>query len=308
MLRSAQPWCAAIGMVMLLQPIIAEADNNGGPEGEQSSGVNHGKHGKEQCTSCHGEGVDADRRRPAADDHRACDTADCHAAEFYGSKAEGTKVCFVCHTSRDFWTDMRALVPFPPEHRDFYAEISHKLHLGREGGSESRVEKVTDQGCLFCHQIDADTKEVTRPGHEACKRCHADDVAKVPMSRCNGCHHSRLDAEGKPVATGPIARAGASRVANKFSHEKHRLDRRKKDPTPVSCGVCHLTVANAETLGSIEVHGGSKMMTTACGSCHRSGQKSADGKPVFSITGRCTLCHDSMFDTASVPASHRRDG
>jgi hypothetical protein len=272
--------------------------------GSAEAGVNHRKHGKEACASCHGDAEAADKTRPGSSDHRSCDGAECHAAEFYGDKAAATKVCFVCHTSKDFWTDMRELVGFPAgEGRDYYAEISHKMHLGRGEGGQSRVEKVTDQSCLFCHAIDVTTKEVARPGHAACESCHRES-SKVPMSSCDACHRFRVDADGKPVPSAPISKPAPTRVTRKFSHEKHRLDRRKKEATPVSCGACHLTVAKATSIGSIEVQGGSNMMSAACGACHRSGQKTADGRPIFSITGRCTSCHDSLGDTNPVPRSH----
>src|SRR5262249_30597388 len=146
------------------------------------------------------------------------------------------------------------------DHFDYYAEFSHKVHLGAHGAkNESFVGKVTDEGCLFCHKVNVETKEVTRPRHAECQGCHADG-SKIPMSKCRACHRSRTDEEGHAVATGPTLRARATRVAKKFSHDRHRLDRRKSERAAVSCGICHTAVVAAETLGAIQVTSGSTTM------------------------------------------------
>jgi hypothetical protein len=312
---------SSLAQVML---VLAVASSGSG-EGALQFRLNHRKHlalpalKKDRdaaCARCHTVTPDSDAKRPAASDHRACDSADCHASEWYGQKAEGTEVCLVCHKTSTFWGDMSALRPFPPrpeaktndyflDRLEYYAEFSHKRHLGVSGGNkESVVGKITDEGCLFCHKINLETKEVTRPGHGECQTCHT-ETSKIPMSKCRACHQARIDDDGHGVRTGPVLRSRATRVSRKFSHEKHRLDRRKREPVGVSCGVCHTSVAEAETLGAIEVTSGSKTMVNACGSCHKDGQKTASGHALFTISGKCTACHDSLADAQSTPATHR---
>jgi hypothetical protein len=273
------------------------------------------KHKIGACETCHTSGANADTVRPAMRDHKTCDTAGCHADEFYGKKAATTKLCSLCHAGPAMLGGAAAkkLQPFPRrmnisqtedsflDARDFYAEFSHKKHL-RTGGP---IKERTDQGCLFCHKIESAAVEARRPGHEACASCH-DEKHAAPMSRCDACHQYRKDGNGIPVSTGPSMRDRPARVGGRFKHETHRVDRRKAEPTPVSCGVCHSRALEADKLSEIVMTDGRQMMVSACGSCHRSGQANARGKPLFTITGQCTLCHSAGFmENMSAPAWHR---
>jgi len=284
-----------------------------------------------KCTGCHTEGVAADVERPAKQDHSACNSKDCHAEEFFTPKMRETDLCLVCHVSKD-WKELEKLRgnvrAFPRGHArseqdvdedrsylddfDFYAEFSHRQHLAKHGP----IAEKSDEGCLFCHRISVESGKavVARPGHAHCVNCHGgteSNLRKPPkntMKDCASCHVYRRNTSGVLVKTGPEPKKKKGRVTGTFSHEKHRLDRRKSEPVPVSCATCHLEVTKADTLGEIRATSGQRMMEDACKTCHDGQQKSATGKTIFSITGKCTLCHtqrflDSLDDEA--PPSHR---
>lgn len=280
-----------------------------------------------KCSQCHTEGALADRERPAKQDHAACNAEGCHAEEFFTVKMSETDLCYVCHVSKE-WKEFekkRANIRSFPRGRerdaeseseprtffddwDFYAEFSHKTHVGKGGP----VREKSDEGCLFCHKISlkpgTNVAVVIRPGHDQCAGCH-DGTAGAPsnaMSDCGSCHLHRRTKDGTLVPTGPVSKRRKGRVSGKFSHEKHRLDRRRKDSTPTSCGVCHDLVTKAATLGQIKTTAGQRTMETACKTCHDGKQRTADGQPIFDITGQCTLCHQPSFlDGDTAPLSHR---
>jgi cytochrome c7-like protein len=276
-----------------------------------SAGFDHRAHFKKsaaaKCASCHPPTADADKNRPASHDHKACDGEECHAGEFYGPKAQKTDLCLTCHDSRQFWSAQKVR-PFPSEsdldRRDWYAEFSHKQHL-KKGGP---VAEKTDEGCMHCHKdVSASTRKAERVEHESCAQCHTEALAKAPMSRCEACHKYRRDPKGRPLPTGPELTDRPERVTAAFDHYKHRLDRRKAEPTRVSCDTCHPAAAEAETLGTIVPLRGQKTMVEACGTCHRPNQKTADGRRVFTVTGSCNNCHSAAFmhTMSAAPPSHR---
>ena len=230
-------------------------------------------------------------------------------------KSSETMVCRVCHPSGTLFVDKDQLWPFPNtkpdkddgrrqylDGLDFYAEFDHRRHL-RAGGPMSQVE---DDHCMHCHQIEPTTLAAVRASHATCAPCHENN-AEAPMSACTSCHRYRRDNKGRAVATGPSMRAKQGRVTRKFSHENHRTDRRAgKGDAQLSCGMCHSKAARATTLGAIEPTNGMKTMVQACGKCHRAGQRTKDGRAMFTITGKCTYCHEKRFlDGERLPREHR---
>lgn len=259
------------------------------------------------CSPCHPAGPEADRTRPLSEDHRGCDGASCHAAEFYGAKSATTALCRLCHSSRDYWRAEQGLRPFPgrtaEDPPDYYVEISHRKHLigpgapAREAGS-----------CVACHGP-ASAPRPARPGHSACAACHGDAHPSAPMVRCAACHRERRGSGGEPLADAPPRAAGSGRRARivNFDHLEHSFDRRRKEPRAVPCRFCHAAVEGADRLVAIAPLAGQRTMVEVCGTCHAAGQTTATGRPIFAVTGRCTRCHGESFatDVALAPADHR---
>lgn len=303
---------AVVAMVFLL---------SAAPEAPENA-FSHREHlklpGSNKCSGCHTEGAAADVERPAKNDHASCNSKDCHADEFFTAAQANTSLCLVCHLSKD-WKDLEKkrenIRPFPRgrarvqqdseadksylDEWDYYAEFSHKIHL-RKGGP---IESKTEESCNYCHKISLDEGKasVERPGHQHCVNCHGaaksgKNSPKNSMNDCASCHKFRRNPAGILVKTGPAPKRDSSRVTAKFSHEKHRVQRKKSAPEEITnCGMCHLQVNKADTLAEIAATSGQRTMEAACGKCHDGKQKSVSGRAIFSITAQCTLCHTQRF-------------
>ena len=266
-------------------------------------GVNHRRHmaieGFPDCTQCHTEAERADKLWPARESHATCDAAECHAQDFGPAGYGKTKICTTCHLKKSRIS--APLQPFPPPkgEREYYAEISHKTHMAK------KVQTKLKDPCLDCHQINRETREVARPGHEQCQNCHGRE-AKVKMSDCAKCHAFRRDETGQPVPMGPRGLQNPCRVTEKFSHVSHRFDARRPDRPAVSCGTCHLGLAKAQTLAAIVPTHGRQTMLDACGRCHRPGQKTSEGRKLVTTIGDCTGCHTTAcLIVGPAPSWHR---
>ncbi|MCB9647975.1 MAG: hypothetical protein H6730_15400 [Deltaproteobacteria bacterium] len=255
-----------------------------------------------KCGVCHTQQAKADTIRPGREGHATCDGAGCHADAFSPAAYGKTQVCTICHVKKTRLALPNNLKPFPPTKPalEYYAEFSHQSHL------VARVKKNLKDACLDCHVVDTKTKEVARPGHDQCVSCHGEND-EVPMSKCDACHRPRVDGEGRTVSTGPRGRPNPCRVTKHFSHAEHRVDRRAREADkPVSCGTCHFGLNNAKTLGAIVPTNARKTMLNACGKCHRPGQRTAQGKAVFTTTGDCTRCHqDACLTSGPIPSWHK---
>jgi hypothetical protein len=258
------------------------------------------------CGSCHTDGTgDAAESRPAQASHATCDSAGCHAEDFYqpkkGKKGEkGSNICLSCHVEGRFWADMSRLRRYPDkcyDDREFATEFSHKQHMaaGVKLGGEALA-------CNSCHQGNGGSirggaqgddgchvqGDLSNPGHDNCVKCHgAEGDNALKMTDCGGCHQ---DAKRRAATE---AKGWAPRVRHSFSHGYHYsflYDKQKKawvqQPEPaqgddaalargegaMQCGTCHVGVAQAETVGdAIELVGrgqGRGKSHAICGSCH----------------------------------------
>jgi hypothetical protein len=306
---------------MTILPLLAILVSGAAPDAPERA-FSHREHlklpGSSKCSSCHTKGAAADVERPAKSDHSSCNSADCHAKEFFTAEQQNTNLCLVCHLSKE-WPALEKkrenIRPFPRgrarpqqddeadrsylDEWDYYAEFSHKQHL-RKGGP---IEAKTEDSCNYCHKISVEEGKasVERPGHQHCVNCHGaaksgKGAPKNSMSDCASCHKFRRNQAGTLVKTGPAPKRDNSRVTAKFSHEKHRVQRRKSAPKEITnCGMCHLQVNKAATLAEIAATSGQRTMEAACGKCHDGKQKSISGRSIFSITAQCTLCHTQRF-------------
>src|SRR5512143_2432751 len=67
--------------------------------------ISHVRHAQVACESCH-----RGAARPGSDDHRPCDNAACHRADFVGAP---TPLCQVCHTEVTAAPLRAPLRPYP---------------------------------------------------------------------------------------------------------------------------------------------------------------------------------------------------
>ncbi len=187
----------------------------------------HAAHASQACEPCH-EGDD----RPGRKDHAPCDQGQCHRAEFL--RAPGP-LCRNCHVDvRVGGTGVDApLQPFPRANgwRLLPSTFSHAQHL-----DAGRIEAAVGfhLACSDCHPA-GETGSPIHPSHEACARCHSEEVAlqRAPtMSQCAGCH-------SEPTAR-PRARPRLIKGDLHFTHANHRADRAG---TAIPCLSCHRDIA-----------------------------------------------------------------
>jgi hypothetical protein len=222
--------------------------------------------GKLRCEGCHASETDG-RLRPTGLEHKPCNDAACHAAEF---RTKDSALCFSCHASND------PAIKNPPKSgfasHELSSTFSHKDHLAREPKNGPR--------CAACHARESGQSPpalppgMVAPEHVVCGACHA-ERSKPLMPDCKGCHALRNAEAAKPAASG-------WRVSKKFSHQKHHIDARSPG-TPLDCELCH---AGA---GSVPV--GSRpsrpKMALCAESCH-------NGTVAFKATGfECLKCHEA---------------
>lgn len=256
------------------------------------------------CEACHTDGKgDATESRPAQGSHATCDSAGCHAKDFYDpKKAKKSQVCLSCHVEGRYWADMSKLRRYPDkcyDDREFATEFSHKQHLA--AGVKLKGEALA---CNSCHQGNGGKirgavpedggddchiqGDLSNPGHDNCVQCHgAAGDNKLKMTDCDGCHKDA----GARAAT--EAKGWAPRVRHSFSHGYHysfvydsgqKAWVQKGEPVQgddqalavgeesMQCGTCHVDVAGSETVSdAIELVGrgqGRGQSHAICGSCH----------------------------------------
>lgn len=212
----------------------------------------------DDCTSCHGVGVDLDKVQAGRDQHRPCQ--ECHAAEF---RTAGQGICLSCHLRNDPFRPNPLRLPTEPNiewRAPDAAEISHAAH------------QAAGVACETCHPAEAGVvPRAPELGHAACVKCHV--AERVPkkisqgtpgtLEQCASCHVassiSRDSTRRRPWSTREL-----------FRHD----DNHRKDQ---ACASCHFQEGPAVlTLPTMQ----------SCGSCH-------DGRKAFQLIGprECSLCH-----------------
>ncbi len=252
------------------------------------------------CAGCHTGGIDANGERPGKGDHAGCDTAGCHAEDFYGEKSkDGSTLCLLCHENQQPWADMRSLRPFPAKGREgrlFCVNFSHEAHL-----SPKRVDR---RDCLGCHRRDTEDLFVPPPDHAACGKCHAAArkhgsaaFEKIPMSACDACHEPTDDPNlARCTPWQSLQSGGFRRRVKHFSHGKHNTDIRTSDLGPLSCEACHADAASSTDVREIRrLLDGAATMNGSCSSCHNGKLRDPrTNRRVFSTRDErlCSKCHN----------------
>lgn len=212
----------------------------------------------DDCTSCHGVGVEPAKVQAGRDQHRPCQV--CHAAEF---RSPGQGICLSCHLRNDPFSPNPLRLPTAAisEWRSpDAAEMPHPAH------------QAAGVPCENCHAATAGVKpQPPELGHAICSKCHV--VERVPkklpqgtpvtLDRCSACHVPLSEPEprdnmGRPWSTRDL-----------FRHDdNHR--------TPQTCPSCHFQSGAALTFPTMQ----------SCGSCH-------NGNKAFPIIGpkECARCH-----------------
>lgn len=283
-------------------------------EGEpEAVDFHHGTHKKAfseknkafECSGCHSDGTgDAKESRPGQTDHKSCDSAGCHLAEFYGDKAKEAKVCLNCHVRSSFFQDMSALRPYPLEtyaNREHTTQFSHRAHMDPKVKLDG-----SPLGCKSCHEgrggrikrhdekvpekLRNQEGDYTNPGHDNCVKCHGDKgEAELKMTKCDGCH--------VPEKRAPVFDKDTS-VRKKFSHEKHQaregdvVGKGEDAPLIIECSVCHTKVAGAETVEAAVGFAEKGLGHKVCRTCH--GGARYKGRSIFAVTYKgtgCGKCH-----------------
>lgn len=212
----------------------------------------------EDCTSCHGVGIEPDKVQAGRDQHRPCQT--CHAAEF---RTQGQGICLSCHVRND---------PFRPNPLRVPHATTSEWRLPDAPEIPHAAHQAAGVPCEDCHADQAGvTPRKPELGHAVCSRCHVAErePKKLPqgtpatLARCAACHvpvhePEPRDTTGRPWSTRDL-----------FRHDdKHR--------TPQTCPTCHFQNGAALTFPTMQ----------SCGSCH-------NGRKAFPIIGpkECARCH-----------------
>lgn len=213
----------------------------------------------DDCTSCHGVGVEPDKVQAGRDQHRPCQA--CHAAEF---RTQGQGICLSCHMRND---------PFRPNPLRLSSFGISEFRLPDATGIPHAAHQAAGVPCADCHADKSGVKP--RPpelGHAACSKCHVvDRVPKklpqgtpVTLDRCGSCHVPVSEPEPRDSTRRPWS------TRDLFRHDdNHR--------TPQTCPSCHFQNGPAAlTFPTM----------ASCGSCH-------DGRKAFTIIGpkECARCH-----------------
>lgn len=214
----------------------------------------------DDCTSCHGVGIDPDKVQAGREEHRPCQG--CHAAEF---RTAGQGICLSCHVRNDPFrpNPLRRSAPANTEWSAPSAtEIAHPQH------------QAAGVPCETCHAAEAGV--APRPpelGHAVCAKCHVTE--RVPKKLSQGTP-STLDQCAKCHVTSsePEPRDGMQRpwsTRDTFRHD----DNHRKDQT---CASCHFQDGAALGFPTMQ----------SCGSCH-------EGRKAFPLIGpkECSRCHGS---------------
>jgi hypothetical protein len=173
-----------------------------------------------RCAGCHRAGTDWRAGMPGRDEHRPCQNAACHAAEF---GKPGSPICGSCHERSE---------PFAP----------NPLRRPPIGAGEFRAASTMhaphlQQGmsCAACHAGGGGARS---DGHAQCVQCHKPG-ARLTLEGCGACH------------VAPMTAGGANwSVAARFRHDaNHHLacERCHREggsadltrPTMAGCGSCH---------------------------------------------------------------------
>ncbi len=213
----------------------------------------------DDCTSCHGVGVELDKVQAGREQHRPCQG--CHAAEF---RTPGQRICLSCHLRND---------PFRANPLRLSAAVNSEWRSPDAARIPHAAHQAAGVPCEDCHADKAGVKP--RPpelGHAACVKCHV--VERVPkklpqgtpvtLGQCAACHVPASEPEPRDGAQRPWS------TRDLFRHDdNHR--------TPRTCPSCHFqNGVTALTFPTMQ----------SCGSCH-------DGRKAFPIIGpkECARCH-----------------
>jgi hypothetical protein len=209
----------------------------------------------DDCTSCHGVGIEWEKVRAGRDQHRPCQG--CHAAEF--RKAE-QPICLGCHVRNDPFrpNPLRPPAEAMPEWRspDSY-DLQHAPHI------------AAGMACETCHPAPAGLPaRAPALGHAECGKCHLPKRATenregtpITLDQCAACH-----------VLSSVPRGGGKRPWSTRDHFRHDENHRVRP-----CAECHLA-EGAQDLTPPTMEG--------CATCH-------DGKKAFETVGReCSRCHD----------------
>ncbi len=213
----------------------------------------------DDCTSCHGVGIEPSKVQAGREQHRPCQG--CHDDEF---RTPGQEICLSCHLRNDPFASNPLRLPTsassewrPPD----AADISHTQH------------QAAGVPCEHCHADKAGvTPRSPELGHAVCAKCHV--VERVPkklpqgtpvtLDKCAACHVPAAEPEPRDGTRRPWS------TRDLFRHDNNHR-------TPQNCVTCHFqNGAAALTFPTMR----------SCGSCH-------DGRKAFTIIGQkeCARCH-----------------
>jgi hypothetical protein len=224
----------------------------------------HDRHRDLSCERCH-----RGDARPGAD-HAPCDDGRCHRAAFLGRPGLFCRVCHAAVGGAPLAAPLRAF-PSDDAWQALPSRFSHAAHL-----DEGQLERAVGfhVSCADCH-LGRDGA-LAPPRHAVCARCHAAEVglaAGPPMAACAACHE---DAPARPRT-----RARLIRDDLRFSHGRHRVDRRGQ---PIRCDSCH---ADSSRAAGYADHLAPRV--EACVGCH----DDADRAPAAVRMRTCETCHAS---------------
>ena len=252
----------------------------------------HEAHKILDCTRCHVEGASSSVIRPGGNTHLLCAGSGCH--QMYGEPRRSLKttlVCRTCHLEDEPW-QVRAdrMQPFPdPSKRGktHCTSFPHKRHIKL---LKSSRDLDTKELCRSCH-VSRDEGAL----HEQCIGCHESTPSTSKAHsfvECASCHTLRGKSESDLCT---VWVKNPYSVRDRFDHAVHDLDTRTDPPSPLSCGHCHLHIAQHDGVASRGTQRirilDSGLMYDACNACHNRRIRSPrTGKTLFATYEKET-CH-----------------
>ncbi len=211
----------------------------------------HAAHAKrlkiDDCTSCHGAGIEWEKVHSGHDQHRPCQG--CHAAEF---RKVGQPICLGCHERND---------PYRPNPLRLRTEAQTEFRSPDSADLRHAPHIAAGLACEGCHPAQSGVAaRAPTLGHAECGKCHVEGTP-LTLERCSACH---------VLASVPRQGSGKREWSTRdhFLHDDvHRVR---------ACAACHLPESapdlTAPTMeGCATCHDGKKAFKTIgreCARCH----------------------------------------
>lgn len=244
------------------------------------------------CSTCHADLaalVDGGAHRLGAVDASPKQCTDCHG--FTGEDAEAPALCVNCHTAQG---------NLPAQ------DTVHGGHAGVRScadchGPHSPAPSTAVTTCVSCHQGQADILAAGSHSSKSCSDCHNFLEAGVtPADLCARCHTQA------PQGAAHVQHAQTQAIACVQCHTPHTPAVQTstacvnchKESEPAVFGTFEQGAHNAPNAGCAGCHDfqGNVQPITRCVNCHETEQNLYAASIHYSMSFRCTECHNPHSD------------